>query len=129
MPATPAGAKPSSLPPLYATQLAHAGQASERTMTYPQAANPGGAEIHGGYMKAGGGADSVFAYCYARGDGTYTRLIPADMLPPLKEVPAVECNLTGMIVLPMPSAQPPVGPCSNTTPLELEVSRHNFRSI
>lgn len=45
-------------------------------------------------------------YCLDRGNGQFTRLIPADMLPPLNEVPAREETRGGMIVL------PPLGPMS-----------------
>lgn len=44
--------------------------------------------------------DSCYAYCFDRGNGQYTRLIPADMLPPLQNIPAIQQGCHGMIVLP-----------------------------
>lgn len=41
-----------------------------------------------------------FAYCLDRGNGQVTRLIPADALPPLNEVPAREAERRGLVVLP-----------------------------
>ncbi|KAI0842506.1 hypothetical protein F5Y06DRAFT_306036 [Hypoxylon sp. FL0890] len=63
--------------------------------------------------------DSSYAYCYDRGNGQYTRLIPADMLPPLKDIPALQQNCSGMIVLPQPRTSPPNGRSSNTEPVLL----------
>lgn len=47
--------------------------------------------------------DQGESLCYVieRGNGEYTRLIPADMLPPLPQVPAREPRQEGMIVLPV----------------------------
>ncbi|KAI2625616.1 hypothetical protein GGR54DRAFT_654009 [Hypoxylon sp. NC1633] len=60
-----------------------------------------------------------YAYCYDRGNGQYTRLIPADMLPPLKDVPALQQSCSGMTVVPQPQALPPNGRSSNTEPVIL----------
>ncbi|KAI0390268.1 hypothetical protein F5Y17DRAFT_73131 [Xylariaceae sp. FL0594] len=57
---------------------------------------------------------SFYAYCYDRGNGRYTRLIPADMLPPLVDIPAVQQGSTGMVILPHPRGLPPNGHSSNT---------------
>jgi len=38
-------------------------------------------------------------YFLDRGNGQFTRLIPADMLPPLNEVPAREASVVGKVVL------------------------------
>ncbi|KAL0942483.1 chromatin remodeling complex subunit [Colletotrichum truncatum] len=43
-----------------------------------------------------------FAYCLDRGNGNYTRLVPADSLPPLVGIPAVQHGAEGMLVLPAP---------------------------
>ncbi|KAI2606646.1 hypothetical protein GGR54DRAFT_652334 [Hypoxylon sp. NC1633] len=50
---------------------------------------------------------NTYAYCFDRGNGQYTRLIPADMLPPLKNIPALQQDCSRMIVLPLPQALPP----------------------
>ncbi|KAI0012330.1 hypothetical protein F4779DRAFT_634270 [Xylariaceae sp. FL0662B] len=63
--------------------------------------------------------DSSYAYCYDRGNGQYTRLIPADMLPPLRDIPALQQGCSSMIVLPQPQALPPNGRSSNTEPTVL----------
>ncbi|TRX95732.1 hypothetical protein FHL15_003286 [Xylaria flabelliformis] len=63
--------------------------------------------------------DSSFAYCYDRGNGQYTRLIPADMLPALHNIPALEQSCVGMLVVPQPRASPPNGHSSNTQPVSL----------
>ncbi|KAI5927438.1 hypothetical protein F4810DRAFT_722608 [Camillea tinctor] len=77
----------------------------------------------GSYPNLSGGGlgdtqiDTSYAYCYDRGNGQYTRLIPADMLPPLRDVPALQQNCTNMIILPQPRALPPSGRSSNTEPV------------
>ncbi|KAI1133303.1 hypothetical protein F5Y10DRAFT_287696 [Nemania abortiva] len=61
--------------------------------------------------------DSSFAYCYDRGNGQYTRLIPADLLPPLQNIPATQQSCAGMVVIPQPRGLPPNGPSGNTEPV------------
>ncbi|KAI1865821.1 uncharacterized protein JN550_008079 [Neoarthrinium moseri] len=63
--------------------------------------------------------DNSYAYCFDRGNGQYTRLIPADMLPPLQTIPAVQQGCQGMIVLPQPRSFPANGRSSNTEPVDL----------
>ncbi|KAF2971376.1 hypothetical protein GQX73_g2290 [Xylaria multiplex] len=63
--------------------------------------------------------DGSFAYCYDRGNGQYTRLIPADMLPPLQNIPAVQQGHAGMVVVPQPRGLPPNGHSSNTEPVAM----------
>ncbi|KAI1177733.1 hypothetical protein F4777DRAFT_596379 [Nemania sp. FL0916] len=63
--------------------------------------------------------DQSFAYCYDRGNGQYTRLIPADMLPPLQNVAATQQGCGGMVVLPQPRGLTPNGHSSNTEPVAL----------
>ncbi|KAL0777997.1 hypothetical protein CaCOL14_005650 [Colletotrichum acutatum] len=46
-------------------------------------------------------------YCLDRGDGNYTRLIPADSLPPLVGVPAIQNGAEGLLVLPQPRGVDP----------------------
>ncbi|KAG3176617.1 hypothetical protein PC129_g25546, partial [Phytophthora cactorum] len=57
---------------------------------------------------SGGGLEG-YAYCLDRGNGQYTRLVPADVLPPLNEVPARQPGPGGMVVLPELHAAPPQG--------------------
>ncbi|KAK0720573.1 hypothetical protein B0H67DRAFT_682471 [Lasiosphaeris hirsuta] len=57
--------------------------------------------------------DEMYAYCFDRGNGEFTRLIPADMLPPLRDIPAIQNSSTGMKVLPMPMGLGPDGRSSN----------------
>jgi hypothetical protein len=68
--------------------------------------------------------EDTYAYCYYRGNGVYTRLIPADMLPSLSGIPPQQHSSAGMLVLPIPSAEPPTGPSSNTNRVMLKVSKH-----
>lgn len=70
--------------------------------------------------------DSSFAYCYDRGNGQYTRLIPADILPPLQNIPAVQHGYAGMVVVPQPRGLPPNGHWSNTEPVALRVRSYFF---
>lgn len=66
--------------------------------------------------------DSCYAYCFDRGNGRYTRLIPADMLPPLQNIPALQQGCQGMIVVPTPHAFPANGRSSNDEQVILRVS-------
>ncbi|PSR81843.1 hypothetical protein BD289DRAFT_475472 [Coniella lustricola] len=50
-----------------------------------------------------GDVDNATAYCYDRGDGQFTRLVPVDLLPfALKDIPARVAGDEDMIVLPVP---------------------------
>ncbi|KAI1761620.1 hypothetical protein GGR53DRAFT_469124 [Hypoxylon sp. FL1150] len=64
--------------------------------------------------------DTSYAYCYDRGNGQYTRLVPVDMLPPLQDIPALQPDCSGMVVLPQPRAMPPEGRSSNAEPVMLK---------
>ncbi|KAK7976180.1 MFS general substrate transporter [Apiospora arundinis] len=64
--------------------------------------------------------DACYAYGYDRGNGQYTRLIPADMIPSLCDVPALEQDCLGMILLPVPRALPANGRSSNVEPVMLK---------
>ncbi|RYO91414.1 hypothetical protein DL764_008280 [Monosporascus ibericus] len=57
--------------------------------------------------------DASYAYCFDRGNGQFTRLVPADALPPLRDVPAIQHGCAGMLVLPLPRAAPPGGRSGN----------------
>lgn len=65
--------------------------------------------------------DRAMAYCYDRGDGTFTRLVPVDLLPvALEDIPARVASDEGMIVLPIlhkagPDGQPANGQLSPQT--------------
>ncbi|KAL7799033.1 hypothetical protein V8C37DRAFT_407464 [Trichoderma ceciliae] len=56
-----------------------------------------------------GGVNDGYAYYLNRGNGELTRLIPADMLPSLNEIPPREPERRGMIVLPPLRGVPPNG--------------------
>lgn len=70
--------------------------------------------------------DDSFAYCYDRGNGQYTRLIPADMLPALQNIPALQQGCVGMVVVPQPRGLPANGRSSNTEPVALRVRNISF---
>jgi len=93
----------------------------------------------GGSMRGGsGGAPAMrwetpeamlemgYAYCFDRGNGQYTRLIPADMLPDLKDIPKLQDSKVGMIVLRPPQASPPSGFNSNIEPVPLLVRKFSL---
>ncbi|KAI1467826.1 uncharacterized protein F4812DRAFT_471195 [Daldinia caldariorum] len=63
--------------------------------------------------------EGSYAYCYDRGNGQYTRLIPADMLPALKDIPALQSSCSGMVVLPVPRGLPSNGRSRNNSPVLL----------
>lgn len=65
--------------------------------------------------------DEIYAYCFDRGNGQYTRLIPADMLPPLQDIPALQQGCVGMKVLPVPRGLAPNGRSSNSERVALQV--------
>lgn len=62
-----------------------------------------------------------YAYCLDRGNGQYTRLIPADMLPALVEIPTRQTGASGMIVLPALQATPPQGVPETNRPVTIKV--------
>ncbi|RFU77975.1 hypothetical protein TARUN_4249 [Trichoderma arundinaceum] len=55
------------------------------------------------------GVNNGYAYYLNRGNGELTRLIPADMLPSLNEIPPREPERRGMVVLPPLRGVPPKG--------------------
>ncbi|KAK2019332.1 hypothetical protein LZ32DRAFT_229066 [Colletotrichum eremochloae] len=61
------------------------------------------------HMARDAGMDTTgfYAYCLDRGNGNFTRLIPADLLPPLAGIPAVQAGVDGMLVLPPPRGSDP----------------------
>ncbi|TLS24411.1 hypothetical protein PpBr36_08457 [Pyricularia pennisetigena] len=67
--------------------------------------------------------ENYFAYCFDRGNGRYTRLIPADVLPPLMDIPSVEHSCAGMRVLPVPRNLAPTGRSINMQPVDFATSR------
>ncbi|KAI1091872.1 hypothetical protein F5B19DRAFT_492935 [Rostrohypoxylon terebratum] len=66
------------------------------------------------------GMDGIYAYCFDRGNGQYTRLVPVDMLPALKDIPALQQGCAGMMVLPLPRGVPQGGRSSNTELIALK---------
>ncbi|KAB5554682.1 hypothetical protein GE09DRAFT_1058973 [Coniochaeta sp. 2T2.1] len=67
----------------------------------------------GGGRGAGHTDMPCYAYCFDRGNGQYTRLIPADMLPALVDIPALQQGCLGMQILPCPTGLAPTGRSSN----------------
>ncbi len=65
---------------------------------------------------------NYYAYCMYRGNGQYTRLVPADMLPPLEGIPALQQDCKNMIVVTELPGQPPNGCPSNSQRIKLRVS-------
>ncbi|RSL66910.1 hypothetical protein CEP54_003451 [Fusarium duplospermum] len=61
-----------------------------------------------------------YAYCVQRPDGKYTRLVPADMLPALNEVPAKQASAQGMVLLPDLHMQPPQGVAKMNQPMTVK---------
>lgn len=76
-----------------------------------------------GGRRAGQTDMPYYAYCFDRGNGQYTRLIPADMLPPLVDIPALQQGCLGMTVLPCPTGLAPNGRSSNLERVFVQVSR------
>ena len=70
-----------------------------------------------------GVAEEAYAYCLDRGNGEYTRLIPADMLPEMQDVPRRQHNVEGITILPVPSGRAPRGVPEITCPIRFKVSR------
>ncbi|KAK1995467.1 hypothetical protein LX36DRAFT_582356 [Colletotrichum falcatum] len=68
-----------------------------------------------------------YAYCLDRGNGNFTRLIPADLLPPLAGIPAVQAGAEGMLVLPLPRGSDPHGLSGN--PLQLVAFKRRIDHI
>jgi hypothetical protein len=67
-----------------------------------------------------------YAYCVKRPDGRYTRLVPADMLPNLNELPATQASAQGMVLLPDLHMQPPQGVASMNHPATIKVRKFNM---
>lgn len=68
---------------------------------------------------ASGGLEG-YAYCLDRGNGQYTRLIPADVLPPLNEIPARQPGPPGMVILPELHVAPPQGVAPLNKPVTMK---------
>lgn len=67
-----------------------------------------------------------YAYCVKRPDGLYTRLIPADMVPTLIELPATQTSAQGMVLLPDLHMQPPQGVPGMNQPVTFKVRELNM---
>ncbi|KAI5462422.1 hypothetical protein BGZ63DRAFT_443314 [Mariannaea sp. PMI_226] len=61
-----------------------------------------------------------YAYCIDRGNGQYTRLVPADVLPPMVEISARQSNPNGMVVLPELQKAPPQGVAEMNRPITIK---------
>jgi hypothetical protein len=70
-----------------------------------------------------GGMSDGYAYYLNRGDGQVTRLIPADVLPSLNEIPPRELEQRGMIVLPLPRGMRPSGAAGVNFAVTVKVSK------
>lgn len=70
-----------------------------------------------------GGMSDGYAYYLNRGDGQVTRLIPADVLPSLNEIPPRELEQRGMIVLPLPRGMRPSGTADMNFAVTVKVSK------
>ncbi|KAJ4396262.1 hypothetical protein N0V93_000481 [Gnomoniopsis smithogilvyi] len=69
--------------------------------------------------------ERAMAYCFDRGNGQYTRLVPVDVLPfSLRDFPARLTSDEGMIVLPVPRNVGPDGQSANTQMIP-HVAVHN----
>jgi hypothetical protein len=66
-----------------------------------------------------------YAYCLKRPDGRYTRLVPADMLPGLNELPATQGSAQGMVLLPDLHMKPPQGVAGMNQPVTVKVRTLN----
>ncbi|TPX15667.1 uncharacterized protein E0L32_000001, partial [Thyridium curvatum] len=64
--------------------------------------------------------DNSYAFFLDRGNGQVTRLIPADMLPPLRDIRATEPAAAGMAILCQPSGRPPRGEPAISSPVQLQ---------
>ena len=67
-----------------------------------------------------------YAYCIPRGNGTFTPLVPADMLPGLRDIPATIQDTTHVQVLECPHGMAPNGRSYYMQSIELSVSRPSF---
>lgn len=92
----------------------------------------GQADRRGIMAPAGPGVfNDGYAYYLNRGNGELTRLVPADMLPALNEIPARESERRGMVVLPPLRGVPPKGMADMSQTITVKVSeflhRHEIR--
>lgn len=86
-----------------------------RTFDYPKS-DRNTAKMHPqtGKIIADADMDHAMSYCYDRGGGQYTRLVPVDILPvELKNIPRRVNTDEGMIVLPVPRQPGPDGQLAN----------------
>lgn len=65
--------------------------------------------------------DHIYGYCYDRGDGWYTRLVPVDMLPMLKNVPTSQRDCSGLVILPIPRMPEPCALVNNHQRVQIAV--------
>jgi len=78
-------------------------------------------------VRFAGNLPPFHGYLLWRGDGQYTRLIPADTLPPLKGIPPTQTNKVGYWVCPPPTSASETGwSYQQQQTVELAVSYHRF---
>lgn len=82
-----------------------------------------GAAAGSGLVSSAGFVSDGYAYYLNRGDGQVTRLIPADVLPSLNEIPPRELEQRGMIVLPLPRGIQPGGTADMNFAVTVKVSK------
>lgn len=82
-----------------------------------------GSAAGSGLVSSTGGVSEGYAYYLNRGDGQVTRLIPADVLPSLNEIPPRELEQRGMIVLPLPRGIRPSGAADVNFAVTVTVSK------
>lgn len=106
------------------TNTSPGGQSNGSTIALVPASNSptSSAQQSQGGGRAGQTDITCYAYCFDRGNGQYTRLIPADMLPPLVDIPALQQGFLGMTVLPCPTGLAPNGRSSNLERVFVQVS-------
>lgn len=75
---------------------------------------------------AAGAVSDGYAYYLNRGNGELTRLVPADMLPALNEIPPREPERRGMVVLPPLRGVPPKGMADMSQTVTVKVSKLFF---
>ncbi|OBS29161.1 hypothetical protein FPOA_03098 [Fusarium poae] len=95
-----------SQPPVEMMNPHRSGNNTYPIMTYP--APPPALSNDGGPVSISDCLNG-FAYCLKRPNGRYTRLVPADMLPGLNELPATQSSAQGMVLLPDLNMKPPQG--------------------
>jgi hypothetical protein len=109
-----------SQPPVEMMNPHRSGNNTYPIMTYP--APPPALSNDGGPVSISDCLNG-FAYCLKRPNGRYTRLVPADMLPGLNELPATQSSAQGMVLLPDLNMKPPQGVFGMNQPVTVKVRK------